>query len=83
MNLFLLINLFVLLIVSCSEGYKILAVFNFPIPSLSRLGAGFVRHLLNAGHEVRVHGTYMQLSSQHQLLNQIFLGNICNTISWQ
>lgn len=35
------------------EGYRILMVF--PLPSVSHgiLGEGYVRHLLDAGHEVR------------------------------
>ncbi|KAL0818835.1 hypothetical protein ABMA28_008155 [Loxostege sticticalis] len=37
---------------SCINGYKVLVSFSFPVRSLNLLGEGFVRHLLNAGHEV-------------------------------
>ncbi|XP_068619858.1 UDP-glucosyltransferase 2-like [Battus philenor] len=38
--------------VSVADGYKILVVFPFPAGSHSNLGEGYVRHLLDAGHEV-------------------------------
>ncbi|KAG7309344.1 hypothetical protein JYU34_005291 [Plutella xylostella] len=39
-------------LVNCSDCYHVLLVFNLPGKSLSILGESFVRHLLNAGHEV-------------------------------
>jgi hypothetical protein len=45
-----------LAVLACSymaEGYKILVVFPFPGKSHTILGEGVVRHLVNAGHEVR------------------------------
>ena len=39
-------------IVACSEAAKILVVFPFPARSHGNLGDGYVRLLLNAGHEV-------------------------------
>ncbi|CAG5053484.1 unnamed protein product [Parnassius apollo] len=44
--------LWILLILSVSEGYKILVVFPVPAGSHRNLGDGYVRHLLKAGHEV-------------------------------
>lgn len=35
-----------------TEGFKVLVVFPVPGKSHSILGNGYVRHLLNAGHEV-------------------------------
>ncbi|XP_063896948.1 UDP-glucosyltransferase 2 [Helicoverpa armigera] len=48
-----LLVLFSLFFVLCSvESLKVLVCFHMPVKSLSILGTGVVRHLLNAGHEV-------------------------------
>ncbi|XP_046971944.1 UDP-glucosyltransferase 2-like [Vanessa cardui] len=44
--------LLIILFVNICYGYKILLVFPLPGRSHSILGDGYVRHLLNAGHEV-------------------------------
>ncbi|XP_013139437.1 PREDICTED: UDP-glucuronosyltransferase 2B1-like [Papilio polytes] len=48
----ILISIFILCISSYSDTYKLLVVFPIPGKSHSILGNAFVRHLLNAGHEV-------------------------------
>ncbi|KAJ8709298.1 hypothetical protein PYW07_009124 [Mythimna separata] len=50
MKLLVLISLVYLL--GSTEALKVLVVFPYPVKSLSILGTGAVRHLLNAGHEV-------------------------------
>ncbi|XP_013139528.1 PREDICTED: UDP-glucuronosyltransferase 2B15-like, partial [Papilio polytes] len=42
----------VLCLIICADASKILVVFPFPAGSHCNLGDGYVRHLLNAGHEV-------------------------------
>lgn len=39
-------------ILCSAEALKVLVLFPFAVKSLSILGTGVVRHLLNAGHEV-------------------------------
>lgn len=48
----LMILLTIVLGVDFGAAYKILVVFPFPSSSHGILGDGFVRHLLDAGHEV-------------------------------
>ncbi|XP_059051886.1 uncharacterized protein LOC131846569 [Achroia grisella] len=46
-------KLFILHLITLSvEGYKILVAYPLPVRSLNILGEGYVRRLLNAGHEV-------------------------------
>ena len=44
--------LLISIILACTEAAKILIVYPTPAKSHGILGDGYVRHLLNAGHEV-------------------------------
>ncbi|KAL0818874.1 hypothetical protein ABMA28_008191 [Loxostege sticticalis] len=46
------ISIFLLISAVNSEAYKVLLCFPFPARSMNNLGEGYVRHLLDAGHEV-------------------------------
>ncbi|XP_073959685.1 UDP-glucosyltransferase 2-like [Choristoneura fumiferana] len=47
------IKILIFFVAICSvEAYKVLLVYPMPLRSLNSLGVGFVRHLLEAGHEV-------------------------------
>ncbi|CAG9793353.1 unnamed protein product [Diatraea saccharalis] len=45
-------SLFALVLLVSVNAYRILLVYPLPLRSLNKLGEGFARHLLNAGHEV-------------------------------
>ncbi|CAH0402439.1 unnamed protein product [Chilo suppressalis] len=53
------------------EASRILVVYPFPIRSLDILGQGFVRHLLNAGHEVTYVTCYPKKSDNNTNLRQV------------
>ncbi|VVC96883.1 unnamed protein product [Leptidea sinapis] len=62
------------LLFDISVGYRVLLVFPFPYRSHGILGSGFVRNLLEAGHEV-TYITPFPLLEQSPKLHQVQVGN--------
>ncbi|CAF4920094.1 unnamed protein product [Pieris macdunnoughi] len=61
-----------ILFLNMCTGYRVLLVFPFPFKSHSIFGEGFVRHLINAGHEV-TYVTPFPLNNTNPKLHQIEL----------
>ncbi|CAG5053486.1 unnamed protein product [Parnassius apollo] len=63
-----------------SEAFKVLLVFPFPSRSHSILGEGYVRHLLNAGHEVTYISPY-PMDNSNPNLRQISVADNLNAFN--
>ncbi|XP_045487170.1 UDP-glucosyltransferase 2 isoform X2 [Pieris rapae] len=59
-----------ILFLNMCTGYKVLLVFPFPFKSHGIFGEGFVRHLINAGHEV-TYVTPFPINNTNPKLHQI------------
>ncbi|XP_045517771.1 UDP-glycosyltransferase UGT5-like [Pieris brassicae] len=65
--------LWILFLNACT-GYRVLLVFPFPFESHGIFGEGFVRHLINAGHEV-TYVTPFPINNTNPKLHQIEVTN--------
>ncbi|KAG7309345.1 hypothetical protein JYU34_005292 [Plutella xylostella] len=62
-------------LVQCSSSYKLLCFFPFPSRSHANLGEGFVKYLLNDGHEI-TYVTPIPMRSNHERLRQVDVGSL-------
>ncbi|XP_047995477.1 UDP-glucosyltransferase 2-like [Leguminivora glycinivorella] len=67
--------LIVLLTLASVAGYKIMVLAPVPMRSMNILGVGYVRHLLNAGHEV-TYVSVFPLREKSENLTQVDLSNM-------